>query len=370
MRLPRLILRLFRKPAGAPVALVLQSIQDWDLAQPLLQEFLSRSISLKVIAQSALLKKRNMRLVRGLRALRLPAHPLPEDLTPAQASAALTGCRALVSIAETSLSPHRFAHTLTLAANAAATPTYTMQHGYENVGLTYADPIDRIEDVRIASNTIFVWCPQDDLHPLIDPTIKARTLSVGCPKPASPNKVAIPILDRIAGPIVGIFENLHWHRYSDAYRAGFMAMVTDAARARPGLTFLIKPHSAARWLVKSGTDLAALPKNIVVADPGKAPWSRCTAPQLFDSLTAVVTTPSTVALDAVRYGLPTALVKFDLDLPYYEPLLQLSGTGDLLAFIDAAGPESPANATFLARHLVAGNATARIVEKVLQDSGD
>lgn len=135
--------------------------------------------------------------------------------------------------------------------------------------------------------------------------------------------------------IVGVFENLHWHRYSDEYRKFFIDGVQRVVAAFPEVTFLIKPHHAGLWLTNMHTGLKPNAPNLIIADPQSPDWEPFTASQLLGHLHAVITTPSTVAVDAARIGLPTAVVAHALRLDNYAPLFSICAEDAWLDFVRA-----------------------------------
>ncbi len=88
-------------------------------------------------------------------------------------------------------------------------------------------------------------------------------------------------------------------------------------------------------------------------------------------MTAVITTPSTVALDAARYGLPVAVFAGGLDLSNYQPLPLLQTLADWQAFVkaslDTAQRASLKNAasSFVERVLIEGDGAQRIAADLI-----
>jgi hypothetical protein len=88
-------------------------------------------------------------------------------------------------------------------------------------------------------------------------------------------------------------------------------------------------------------------------------------------MTAVITTPSTVALDAARYSLPVAVFAGDLDLSNYQPLPLLQALADWQAFVNSAldleqrGRLKDASTSFVARVLVDGDGAQRIAADLI-----
>ncbi len=65
---------------------------------------------------------------------------------------------AFLSTVESTTAMHKLPYILTRLANAVGTSTYTMQHGFENVGLSYYDEIHG-PDVKFAAKTVLTWGP-------------------------------------------------------------------------------------------------------------------------------------------------------------------------------------------------------------------
>ncbi|MEZ5653649.1 MAG: hypothetical protein R3E87_24200 [Burkholderiaceae bacterium] len=322
------------KRAGTvSVGLVLDLAQDWDVATGVIDRLRAAGLGVHALVSHSLATKLDSRTIPNLIERRIPLTVLPDKFSQAEAMEALGAVKALISFAESSLRPHRFANRLAKFAKGLHIVTATVQHGYENVGLTYSDSVHPVADVQILSDIIFTWGPLTQLHDGVTRETRERCVPAGCPKPARPPVVSLPELEREARPVIGLFENLHWHRYSDRYREAFLDALSTACSALPDVVFLLKPHHAGRWLTDRYKGPTIQLPNLLIADPMTEPWSRYTAPQLFSYLAGVVTTPSTVALDAARYGLPVAVTRFDLDLPQYEPLPQIADADDLVAFV-------------------------------------
>ena len=354
--------------ASADLVVALNLMQDVDIAEPIISAALAAGH--RVLAWTSLsLFKKSPRALSRLSALDVPMVVAPDDRPDAVALP--DGVSALLCITETSLRPHRFTRLLVENANAAAITSATVQHGIENVGLTYGDSTQPVADVSIVSERIYLWGPKTTLDPDVDAATRARCIPVGCPKPAMP-KVLRPLPPMPTEKhIVGVFENLHWHRYDDEYREAFLTALMKSAMDFPQVLFLVKPHHAGMWLTSRFKGALPEAANILIADPADPKWEPLTAGDLLPALSAVITTPSTVALDAARAGLPVAVVAGTLDLPRYEPLTMLRATGDWLAFIESsrhadgkAGLLAQANG-FMDRTLVPGDAAAAIVEDLL-----
>jgi len=349
-------------PAQCIVALNL--IQDLDLAVPVLDAWAREGISAQAWCSAALIRK-SPRVLATLEERRIPYRVLPEEL-PTGSFDFLPSTKALLTVAETNLGPHRFSRKLTELALAHGLTVATLQHGFENAGLTYEDAVHPIDRVSIKAQRIYIWGGLETLHPRLDASVRARCIPMGCPKPATTEPADLGHLLPIGRAVVGVFENLHWHRYDDAYRQAFLDAVRLLAEGFPEVTFLVKPHHAGVWLTHRYEGQRPAASNLVIADPRAPAWEHHTASALLGRMTAVITSPSTVALDAARQGLPVAVFAGGLDLPNYQPLPLLRAPADWQAFISAGldidqrGTLDSAAAAFVARVLIDGDGAQRI----------
>jgi hypothetical protein len=263
---------------------------------------------------------------------------------------------ALLTASESTTAAHRFGHALVKHANRQGLATITLQHGLENLGLT-----SRVDgDHEFASKTVLTWGPPAALPRWVPYSRRRRCVGVGRPGMRGGEIHDLPPWTQ-GRPIVAVFENLHWERYSPDYARRFVDDLMGAARALPEALFLIKPHPAGQWLTRNPGALAARPANLSVVDLGAAEWRRTTAADLIFHACAVVTTPSTVALDAAEIGRPTAVAAYGLSLDAYAPLPMLGSEGDWMAFLKdaiAGGPGAARLAeAFQHRHLAPGEAS-------------
>lgn len=273
---------------------------------------------------------------------------------------ALQSFDVLLTASESTAAPHRFVHALVQRANERGLLTCTMQHGLENLGLTSIEDGDH----EFASKLIFTWGPPEALPDWVPAARRNRCVGVG--RAQLPGACAKPLPPELHGLFVAVFENLHWDRYPSGFGERFLADLAAAARAYPRLTFVIRPHPAGLWLARNREALADGPTNLILADPVDERWGNLSARDLVSQAVAVMTTPSTVALDAAIEGTPVAVAAYGLDLPAYAPLPLLQGAPDWNAFLDAALANAPELATtlnaFRARQCIAGDACARILQ--------
>ena len=89
------------------------------------------------------------------------------------------GVGVLITASESTARPHRLGHVLTKRANRRGVVTLTLQHGYENIGLTYFDKSYPPESVRFASKHVLIWGPRENLHPSALEETRRKCVSVG-----------------------------------------------------------------------------------------------------------------------------------------------------------------------------------------------
>lgn len=364
--------RLEARPRPVHVFALLALVQDLDLLLPIIDRLSADDRFVLTLAITDWLDALSPRVSRELLARSI--HPLiitRQDVIQG-IEPDLTGVEATIAACESNHPAHLIPHTLTRRANAHGLKTYTLQHGLENVALTYFEPYsDHDRRVDFASRTILTWGPVDRLPAEVQPSIRARCFAVGSPKSPEAPRMALPLPQR-EGPVVAVFENLHWQRYPDAYREAFIFDMRDVAVRRPRTTFLVKPHHAGQYLAKKWHLLEGIPPNVVLADPASKLWEPFTASAIIGSVDAVITTPSTVALDAARAGCPVAVTGYGLRLSIYEPLLILESAADWVAFLDgvAASPRALAGQLeeFRKRHNLEGDAVGRILERISSDA--
>ena len=350
--------------AASPTLLALIDIhQDLDVLLPVLLALKARrEVDLRLVVSDYLLAD-SPRVAAALTQHDLAFTAHPREKIRDGSEPALDGVRGVLSGADTNARAHKAGHTLAVRARAKGLPSFTLQHGLENIGLTYKDHLHG-EEIRFASDTLFTWGAVEGLASWVPEETRAKVVPAGNPK-AIPAPAAAPPLEigHWAG-VVGVFENLHWHRFSDLYLERCLADLEAAAEARPETLFLVKPHHAGRWLSRRPERLKAL-ANLVVIDPTDSAWEPHTAPALLAGVDRVLTTPSTVALDAARTGRPVAVLGYDLELPLYEPLPIVRRLQDLERFLEMdAGGAVLRNEAFLKRTILPGRADHRIAAAI------
>ena len=353
-------------PALAPTPTLLALIdihQDLDVLLPVLLALKTRGETQLRLVLSDYLLADSPRVPAALAAHGLAFTAHPREVIRAGTEPSLGGVQGVFSAADTNTRAHKAGHTLAARARAQGLPSFTLQHGLENIGLTYKDHLHG-EEIRFGSDRVFIWGAPEGLAPWVPEETRAKIVPVGNPK-APPAPAAAPGLQLGHWEaIVGVFENLHWHRFSELYLERCLEDLAAAAAARPDTLFLIKPHHAGRWLSRRPERLKPR-TNLLVIDPTDSAWEPHTAPALIAAVDRVLTTPSTVALDAARSGRPVAVLGYDLELPLYAPLPIVRRLEDLDGFLQADGGEALLrNEAFLKRTVLPGRADHRIAAAV------
>jgi hypothetical protein len=365
----------FRRPPE--VLLLINLPQDLDMLLPLAMRLQASAYRVAVIVSDKAWGQ-SPRIGSLLAEADMEPQVLSHKAIVAGLQPSLRGVRAVVTASESTANAHRGPHSLTLRANQQGIATYTMQHGFENVGINYFDAEYPVGAIMYASDTCFIWGQIEQLPAQIPAETRQKCVAVGCPKFVDA-PLAAGAIGHIPGKsadqrLVVVFENLHWGRYSEAYQQRFLQDLEQTALACSETFFLIKPHPTGLWLTRRYRGKVPTVSNLQVADPQLPEWERLSAPALIAIADAVITTPSTVALDAARANCPVAVVAYDLDLPAFEPLPLLRSQADWQAVAAKADRQDVSQIgskiqDFLATHLVPGDAVQKIVDKIAVDIG-
>jgi hypothetical protein len=224
----------------------------------------------------------------------------------------------------------RFARAFVAASRAAGARAVNLQHGMDNGGLTYGP---KLRPTAFNADLILTWGGPHRLTEAACAEVREKVVPVGCPKRMF-RREDFPSFPHADRPFIAVFENLHWSRYDNDYRARFVCDLAATAESAPDVAFVVKPHMGGQWYTRRGGTTTSLPANLVIADPTTDRWRRFTADAFLVHASAVITTPSTIALDAARYGVPVALVTYGIPAQNYEPLPRLEQAGDWLGFVD------------------------------------
>lgn len=345
------------------VLLLLQQFQDIDLIVPIAEEASACpdiEVRIAVLSKIAIPATRRMRRICGNGAQVEFWHGA--DLLGHRIAPDRLAVDVAVTASEGPGFGARFARAFVAATRAAGARALTLQHGLDNGGLTFGP---RVRGTAFMADLVLTWGGGHRLTDAASPDVRAKAVPVGCPKRVfgCGDFAGFPLADQ---PFIAVFENLHWRRYKDSYRDRFVRDLAATAEATPDMRFLVKPHMGGQWFVRGGSN-AALPSNVEIAHPAAPRWRRFTADAFLAHASAVITTPSTIALDAARYGVPAALVTYGIAAQNYQPLPRLEQSGDWLAFVDqircGTYDRSKLDA-FFAEAVVAGDAVARILAAI------
>jgi hypothetical protein len=373
------------------VLLFINLPQDLDMLLPLAQRLRKQSGFQLAVAVTDKAWRQSPRIKTLLTAAGITPKILNHQRVVAGIQPSLRGIQVVITASESTANPHKAPHTLTNRANQQGILTYTMQHGYENVGLTYFDEEYPAGKVLFASKTLFIWGEVSQLPEATPVQTLAKCVAVGCPKfvgappppltqafisndaPKISPQTSIQALAKPTGKaLVVVFENLHWSRYSDQYRQHFLQDLAQTALLNPQITFLVKPHHSGLWLTERYQGQVPVADNLIIADPKLAEWEVFTAPALIELADLTITTPSTVAVDAARAGCPVAVVAYDLALPNFEPLPLLRSAKDWQALVAQANRANAVLLTkgkrFLSDRLIPDDAIERIIHRIITDT--
>ncbi|NPA25272.1 MAG: hypothetical protein GXO34_05555 [Deltaproteobacteria bacterium] len=280
---------------------------------------------------------------------------------------------ALLNTVESSIAEHKVASRLVRIARAAGVRTYTLQHAFENIGLTYIDP-EIGNNINFAADRILTWGKPENLTGNPTPDTLAKCVAVGCPKfnPESPvcNQETPP-----RQPLIAIFEGLHAKQFSPDYRKHFFHDLQETANRFQEFIFMLKPHPS---ITKRAPDHAAALRslnNITVLDPAD-PTNNTTwpTPKLLATARGVITTPSTIALDTALNDTPVAVTRYRMESPNYkryQPLPLLDNTNDWHNFLQDLQRNRQGlkekTGSFRKRVIIPGDAAARILDIVEEE---
>lgn len=276
---------------------------------------------------------------------------------------------ALMVIAESNAKAHKPAHRLVAYANGRGLPTYSIQHGVENIGLTYFDRTHAPERVKISSEYIFIWGRMAGLDRRISKSIRDKCIEVGTPKAVEPMFPLEACFEK-GRAIVSVFENMHWRRYGNCYRKKFIANFFSVAEERRDDLFIFKSHQAGQWYNNSKYKNKIIPPNIMLPDQNIRKWSKYTALSYIAGSDCAITTPSTVALDCARINKPVAVVSDGMKMDRYAPLTLIDSRDSWLEYLESAlspGGEiySKRNDDYVKRTLVEnGSAISRMADSI------
>jgi hypothetical protein len=271
-----------------------------------------------------------------------------------------------LSTVESSTAKNKLPYIITRLANKMDVETYTLQHGFPNLGLSFCDHVYG-PNIKFAAKTVLTWGPIEALPSWVSKETRNKSVAVGCPKKLVlfSNDLSIPTGER---PIIGVFENLHGHIFNKEYVMSFLSHLQETARLRKDLRFILKPHPASlRLRSKELQDLFNHLEDVEIAGSFDEETPAYTTPWLLSNAAGIITTPSTIALDGAMLGVPVAMTLYGLDLFHslYSPLVMLENREDWESFLCKLkdGDElKRRNEEFLGRVIVPGDAASRILD--------
>jgi len=344
------------QPRGRPRVLALiDLVQDLDVLLPLLLALRADpDLSLKVVV-SRWLEKESPRTAARLDAAGISfSYVRRRDIIEGRAPG-LGGIGAVLAASESSHPAHAAGHALARRADVQGLKTYVLQHGFEQIGLFGPEAAG----AEFASRTVFCWFPPDATPAGLPAATRAKLVHVG--RPAPPGGW---IRDPAPAYDLGVFENLHWDRYSDADRDLFRRGLVAVARALPQARILLRPHPAGAWADTLGHELAPF-ENIRRCHASEARARLEGSAELLRGISRVITTPSTVALDSALAGVPVALATPGGAV--YDPLPTLDNAEAWVAFASGAAYDQALLDRLRSRVLVAGDGAPPIVERLRRD---
>ncbi len=282
---------------------------------------------------------------------------------------------ALLNTVEYSIARHKMAYRLVRLANAAGVVTYTMQQGFENAGLTYIEP-EWGPNVTFAAQKVLTWGSVENLPGKLAHDTRKKCVAVGYPKgylQVSGRKNR----RETEKPVIAVFEGLHAKRFDSNYRKHFFQDLQYLADTNKDYRFIIKPHPGVKKRSTEHETFLKTLRNVEVADPLKMGKEKnWITPELLEIAHAVITTPSTIALDAAMSMTPAAVVRYDQPVQYYDlytPLPFLDKRNDWIDFLRniSSNYDEMLKVTekFLTKIIIPGNTAERILTTVMNDCG-
>lgn len=315
-------------------------IQDIDVLLPVLLAIRNRPGWTVSVWVSHWLDRASPRVRLLLNSHRFPTVSVRRQMLIQGGGPKLSGHDVLLTASESTAAAHAAGHALVLRARQCGLHTATLQHGLENVGLS---PGRDGTWERFGSTTVFCWFDAKYAHPEMPTATRARLVSIG--RPTMTREPVPPRFD------LGVFENLHWDRYSDDNRSDFMHGLIHLTERRPDLRVYVRSHPAGGWLDGLSESLNRR-SNITFSSAEASRRSPDGGADAVAMSRRIITTPSTVALDGAMAGRPVALAGHAG--PAYAPLTVLKRADEWLDFADGHR-DGTGDHAFLIRHLAAGD---------------
>ena len=297
-----------QRSEGKPLrtVFILDLIQDFEVLQPLIlrcfgsylwRDFIV-SVSERVIKSHLWVFIKPFLDVLGIAWIQ-PKSPL--DVVNALGN----GRSVLITASESTAGAHVFSHTVCRLAP-RETLKITLQHGYECVGLRHhqAHHLQFPRGLRFASDYVLSWSDPEQLGD-IHPADSNKLIPVGVIKSFAEEvsiaqlyeKRPAPVIPDYEHPIVKLLvaENLHSVRFTNAQRYQLFLNFINQANMDMGYKLTVRSHPGKRTLENNKdqhgfTFLEGMLRAVDIA-----------------SYDFFVSPPSTIVLDAVLSGVPTAV---------------------------------------------------------------
>jgi hypothetical protein len=213
----------------------------------------------------------------------------------------------LITASESSANGHKFSHTVCQLAH-RKTFKITVQHGYECVGLRHHQAHDASlpQGVRFASDVVFTWSACDQLTNMHS-SDRAKCIPVGIVKSGVQESAVEDHIGQrlmqaggkstqaVSHRRILIAENLHSVRFVDANRYQRFLEFIRGLEADRSVNLTLRSHPGKRTLERDEMF------------KGYAFLTGTMRAQHFHAFDVFVSPPSTIVLDAVLAGVPTAI---------------------------------------------------------------
>lgn len=275
-----------------------------------------------------------------------------------------------LSTVESTAANNKLPYIITRLANMMDVSTYVLQHGFPSPGLHIYNHIYG-SDIQFESKTVLLWGPVEALPAWVSEDTRRKCVAVGCPK----ELVLFDVdLRKQAGerPIIAIFESFHGHQFSWNYISAFLGHLQEAATKHKEFQFILKSHPAsARCRSKELSEMFSRLKDVEIVDRVYGETPAYSTPWLLSNAIGVISTPSTIALDAAMFGVPVALARYNLELAVFSPLDTLNCYEDWETYLSKLenGTDLQKNNEELLRRLnIPGDAVTTILDRFTEQA--